>query len=380
MSELNFNFFNLIILSGVVQGIIFSLVVLTQKKYITNNTVYLGLVVLFLSLSNLQYWCIDAHLTKLFPILKLIFIPWHWLVLPMFYLYVYKFIGTKRLKLKTSLLLIAPFFIVLLIHIIYVFYSQSHNNKDEIVSHFERGIYVYIEFLSVLFNISTMVLVYRMILRHENDKSYEITWVKSETNWLKKLIYTGLATCFCWLLALLIVVIYNLNISYIFYPLWVGISILVYWIGYVGLNKSQQLKKRIELRKKRIISFKKRISKKSSLQNSKSFDKIDTVIKIKRMYLNPNMSLHTLSKELNLSEGYISQTINRNIDSNFNDYINSLRINDSKTMLQDHQYNNYTIAAIGLEVGFNSKSSFYTAFKKFTGQTPTTYKKSVRNL
>ncbi|GAB1857913.1 hypothetical protein MHTCC0001_27500 [Flavobacteriaceae bacterium MHTCC 0001] len=92
------------------------------------------------------------------------------------------------------------------------------------------------------------------------------------------------------------------------------------------------------------------------------------------------MSLHTLSKELNLSEGYISQTINRNIDSNFNDYINSLRINDSKTMLQDHQYNNYTIAAIGLEVGFNSKSSFYTAFKKFTGQTPTTYKKSVRNL
>nr|WP_298556261.1 helix-turn-helix domain-containing protein [uncultured Algibacter sp.] len=87
-----------------------------------------------------------------------------------------------------------------------------------------------------------------------------------------------------------------------------------------------------------------------------------------------------LSKELNLSEGYISQLINKNSNLNFNDYINSLRITDAKNMLVDSEYNNYTILAIGLESGFNSKSSFYTAFKKFTGKTPVEYKKSVRNL
>ncbi len=49
-------------------------------------------------------------------------------------------------------------------------------------------------------------------------------------------------------------------------------------------------------------------------------------------------------------------------------------------MLTYTEYDNYTIVAIGLEAGFNSKSSFYTAFKKFTGKTPIEFKKSVRNL
>ncbi|MGK0448800.1 MAG: YesN/AraC family two-component response regulator, partial [Polaribacter sp.] len=92
------------------------------------------------------------------------------------------------------------------------------------------------------------------------------------------------------------------------------------------------------------------------------------------------VSLTTLSKEFNLSEGYISQLINNNSDLNFNDYINSLRVNEAKEMLFNIEYENYTIIAIGLEAGFNSKSSFYSAFKKFTNKTPNEYKKYVRNL
>ena len=100
MNGLNFNVFNIIIISGVLHGIIFSVIVLSQKKNITNNTIYLGLTVLFLSLSNFQYWLIDTNITNKYQFLNYIFIPWQWLILPMFYMYVHKFIGRKKLSLK----------------------------------------------------------------------------------------------------------------------------------------------------------------------------------------------------------------------------------------------------------------------------------------
>lgn len=380
MNDLNFNIFNLIIISGVLHGLIFSSIIITQKKHISNNTLYLGVTVLFLSLSNFQYWLIDTGITNKYKFLSYVFIPWQWLILPMFYLYVHKFIDRKRITSKIKIFLISPFFIVVLIHVFQIINNFYLNENFELTSHFQKGIYVYLEFISFIFNVLIIILVYRMVVKHERNKSFDLDWVKSETNWLKQLVYTGLAVCLCWIIALIIVLIYNLNETYIFYPLWIGISILVYWIGYVGIEKSNQLRNRIKLRKKRISDF----SKNKSLENSKSksngFDKIESYFKINKSYLNPNLSLQVLSKELDLSEGHLSQLINNSSNVNFNDYINSYRINDAKKMLENTEYENYTIVAIGLEAGFNSKSSFYTAFKKHTGKTPLEYKNNVRNL
>ena len=111
MSELNLNIFNILIISGVVHGIIFSFSVTSQKKNRTKNTLYLALVVLFLSLSNLQYWVLDTGLIDRYPIIKFIYIPWHWLVLPMFYMYVKRFLSVVKITNKTKLILLSPFFI-----------------------------------------------------------------------------------------------------------------------------------------------------------------------------------------------------------------------------------------------------------------------------
>ena len=61
---------------------------------------------------------------------------------------------------------------------------------------------------------------------------------------------------------------------------------------------------------------------------------------------------------------------------NFLDFINQKRIKRAEEMLGGPTFSQYTILAIAHEVGFNSKSAFYTAFKKFTGHTPTTYRKA----
>ncbi|WP_165395275.1 helix-turn-helix domain-containing protein [Flagellimonas allohymeniacidonis] len=93
-----------------------------------------------------------------------------------------------------------------------------------------------------------------------------------------------------------------------------------------------------------------------------------------KKYLDPNLSLQISSEHLNISPGYLSQIINQLGGINFSEFVNVYRVNASKKMLINPEFGNYTILAIGLEAGFNSKSAFYNAFKKQTGETPSEYR------
>ncbi|MBK7213162.1 MAG: helix-turn-helix transcriptional regulator [Bacteroidales bacterium] len=71
------------------------------------------------------------------------------------------------------------------------------------------------------------------------------------------------------------------------------------------------------------------------------------------------------------------QAINEVHQKNFFNYINEWRINKAKVMLQGKEHRNLSIEGIAKVVGFQSKSSFYTAFKKATGITPTEFRERV---
>ncbi|WP_292943769.1 helix-turn-helix domain-containing protein [Olleya sp. UBA1516] len=215
-----------------------------------------------------------------------------------------------------------------------------------------------------------------MIKSYEKSNIIVKSKVYPETLWLKRLLNIGLLICSVWLITIIFSILNENYKNQIFYPMWICISFLIYWIGYIGLAKSKLLieRKKLKANKKRETKIKK------SINSNSTFNKIETKIITEQLYLNPNLNLSLLSNLLGLSEGYISQQINTNSEINFNDYINKLRINNAKETLTNKDFNNYTIESIGLESGFNSKSSFYAAFKKFTNQTPVQYKKDVRNL
>lgn len=99
---------------------------------------------------------------------------------------------------------------------------------------------------------------------------------------------------------------------------------------------------------------------------------------IKRsMYKDPEISLSKLADILDTKPYVITWIIKNHYNDTFYNYINGLRIEEAKKILGDNAYKNYTIDYIGQLVGFNSKSVFYTAFKKSVGETPTQY---VRRL
>ncbi|WP_169051695.1 AraC family transcriptional regulator [Flavobacterium sp. H122] len=91
------------------------------------------------------------------------------------------------------------------------------------------------------------------------------------------------------------------------------------------------------------------------------------------LYLNPQLTLLDTAKELNISSHILSQVLNEKFNKSFTSYINELRIKKAKTLLITNK--NLTIEGIGYESGFNSKSSFFTHFKKITNQTPSEFQK-----
>ena len=62
------------------------------------------------------------------------------------------------------------------------------------------------------------------------------------------------------------------------------------------------------------------------------------------------------------------------MDTNFNNYINSFRVEYAKELLVTNKFSNLSIEGIGIEAGFHSKSTFYAAFKKIENTTPAQYR------
>jgi ligand-binding sensor domain-containing protein/AraC-like DNA-binding protein len=94
-----------------------------------------------------------------------------------------------------------------------------------------------------------------------------------------------------------------------------------------------------------------------------------------KIYLDADLTLYKLAKQLNVHYNHLSQIINEKLKHSFNDFINSYRIEEARKKLENPGESKKTILEIAYETGFYSKSVFNTAFKKFTGMTPSEFRK-----
>jgi len=97
----------------------------------------------------------------------------------------------------------------------------------------------------------------------------------------------------------------------------------------------------------------------------------------RKPYLNASLTIYNLSNEMDMNVRDLSLLINHDLNQHFFDFVNGYRIRKAMDILKDPQKKELTILEILYEVGFNSKSSFNTAFKKHTNQTPTEYREKA---
>lgn len=105
--------------------------------------------------------------------------------------------------------------------------------------------------------------------------------------------------------------------------------------------------------------------------------KIKQQISEKKYFLRGDLKISELSEFTQIPSYQISQVINEKLNKNFFDFINEYRVEEIKRRMRDEEFNNFTLLAIALDSGFNSKAAFNKAFKKSTGITPSAYKEKI---
>lgn len=150
-------------------------------------------------------------------------------------------------------------------------------------------------------------------------------------------------------------------------------ALLFYYRLYRNLKITQQ-----ELAKRTLESFKAGRDKQVAGRAGDSAEaaltlRFEEEIVKRKAFVESGISLSYVAERLESNRSYVSALINNVYGMNFNDYINKLRIEEACSRICTNTNPNFTIDHLYSEVGFTGKSTFYTAFKKYTGVTPAVF-------
>ncbi|MEM7548989.1 MAG: helix-turn-helix transcriptional regulator [Bacteroidota bacterium] len=101
-------------------------------------------------------------------------------------------------------------------------------------------------------------------------------------------------------------------------------------------------------------------------------DKLDHLLAEEKLFKDADLKIADVAKRLRISPHYLSQLLNDNAGRSFSSHINIYRIEEAKSLLIKDKH--FTTEAVGYQCGFNSKSTFFSVFKKITGLTPASYR------
>jgi len=373
---MNLNVLEILVFVSLIQGLLFAVVLLTQKtfrvkanKYLAYSTFllsYIGVIELLVAKDfDEKYYFIDYFGDD---------IPWLFLFYIPMLIYFLKSTKNSYAKSKKLWILTVPFFFFWLLYTIIDIQLDFQLLEWDLITNYYRLVYETEFYSSILFNTTLITISFFIIKRSAISPD--------EKKWLKNIWAFNAGLLFIWVINTFIPDnLYPIAHSDITYPVWLGVSFYVYWLifrGLLQLKLSQDKSEIHELRKPpelepQDVSVTEN-SKPSFEPQNNYFQEFTALMTVQKLYRNPELSRDLIAEKLKVSPGYLSQLISASVHSNFSSLINDYRISDAKQMLLDSDFDKYSIVAIGLEAGFKSKSTFYTAFKKHTGYTPNQFK------
>lgn len=367
--------FNFLMIIGAVQGFVFNVATFLSRKKIERPVLFLNLFVFFLSLNNLQSWVIDKGFLPSGSFWGQYSIPWYVLIVPMFYAFLIYYLEIGKKRLPFIIISVTLFLLELAARTIISLRVYNGNWHPSLIEKYN----IIEDILTFAYSLFLFFKAVRLV--YNNGSLFRPILAFDDLKWLKRFLAFGGGVFVLWILAIFFNLTEIVAKPYSYYPLRIGSSVLIYWAGYQAFFRYVVLKDRIVLRKeiRNDTSIQKKgphveSSNHKSKREEAAYVQIHEYVLDNQRYLDPNLGMEGLAEELRVGTSRLSLLINSYSGANFPDYINRLRVEKAKKILMNPNFSAYTIVAIGLECGFNSKSTFYSAFKKFTGRTPSQYK------
>ncbi len=280
-------------------------------------------------------------------------------VLPLFFIYIDSITSNKPLKPQVVILHFVPFVFLLLLSISLIVFTPIDITNNNVYSISLIGLF-YIQCIAYLF-----IIYKRIIPQSISLKAYLASKNKNLVSWVSPFIY-GFSILI--ILKVCIFVIWNMLHLHQFCVILTSLFLIISFIIINFLILVSLLKKEY------ILSHNKyQHATSKDIDKDVYFEKLEKLLLKQKQYLNPLLNIDLLAKQIMISSSRLSQIINQKSGKNFNDLVNYYKIEDAKKLLVS-ETNDRNILQIAYEVGYNSKSTFNTAFKKATGLTPSQYK------
>ncbi len=334
---------------GFTTGILLGIgIILTAKQ--KKSAFFLGLFIVCYAIGIAPNFLHDFNLNHPFLSKFTFALNVNWLLFPLFYLYVQY---TSILKAKDLILPIGIALIGIFLEWITLFFFME--NEVPIF-------YFFLTYFEVAFSIWVGVKIIRWIKKQKIEVlSQYSNAANKELNWSRNFVVIGLSFT---LISLFIIFFDNDFDSVLAF---INIVLLI-WVALKGVFQ------------KEIDALPEKINKKEQNSNREELKSIlkktSNAILANESYKKTDLTIVDVAKVINIHPKKLSESINTVLQSNFNQYINSFRINEAKKLLLSQESNHLSIEGIGNEVGFQSKSTFFRAFKREMGMTPNAYKSS----
>lgn len=114
------------------------------------------------------------------------------------------------------------------------------------------------------------------------------------------------------------------------------------------------------------------------VEEVKLFFRVKSLMEKEKLYIDPNLTLKDVADHMHTNTKYLSQVVNHHAGCNFQQFINTFRVNEVKSKLTGEEFQNLTLFGIALQCGFKNKSTFYKVFREITGHTPKDFIRMAR--